>query len=63
MKMITVRYWSQDTMESGRWLDVETTIKGAEMLINSGLFDRAYILEDGEKAGKQHLEDKERREE
>ena len=62
MKEVTLRYWLQDTMESGRWIELNMSKKDADIIINSRIYDRAYILEDDEKAGKQQLEDKERSE-
>ena len=54
---VTVRYWSQDTQESGHWQDIETTKEDADVMLFSHLFDRAYILEDDEIEGNQPFED------
>ena len=58
MKDVILRWWVKDTQESGRWIEEEMSEYRAERIIEDRVFDRAYILEDDEKEGKQHLEDK-----
>ena len=56
--MVTVRYWKQDMGDSGEWADMRLSESAAEVLIRRNIYDKAYILEDDEKEGNQHLEDK-----
>jgi hypothetical protein len=49
-ELVQIRYWCQETMESGRWVTTETMDKDiAEKLIESRVYERAEIVAIGMK--------------
>ena len=47
MLMVRVRYWLQETMESGRWCVTGLmTLESARMVVQSGIHERAKIVRD-----------------
>lgn len=51
---VTLTFWIQETIDSGRWKEMKVTRDFANVAITRRIYDRAYILED---EGNQHLED------
>ena len=41
---VILRYWLQETMESGSWIDLTMTRKQAEQCIKDSVFDQAEIV-------------------
>jgi len=55
MKMVSIKYWVQETMESGRWIITKPMCEStAKTVVDRRIFDRAEILE---VEGNQPLED------
>jgi len=47
--MVRIRYWQQDTMESGRWcLTGLMTVDSAKKMNASGILDRSEIVADSD---------------
>ena len=49
LPMVRIKYWQQETMESGRWvLTGLMSVKSAKVLIDSKSLERGRIVDDSE---------------